>query len=63
MSGAPPGNPANGNDWIVTDASGFPVGAAISTPRSLMFGFGFEGIATPGERNEVMGKALEHLLE
>ena len=31
VSGAPAGSAANGNDWIVTDASGFPVGAAIST--------------------------------
>jgi hypothetical protein len=63
VSGAPPGSAANGNDWIVTDASGFPVGATISTPDSLLMGFGFEGIATPAERNEVMGRALEHLLE
>ncbi|TGN63893.1 zinc carboxypeptidase [Nocardioides eburneiflavus] len=63
VSGAPPGSAANGNDWIVTDASGFPVGATISTPDSLLLGFGFEGIATPSERNEVMGRALEHLLD
>ncbi|MFC7360934.1 M14 family metallopeptidase [Nocardioides astragali] len=63
VSGAPPGSADNGNDWIVTDAAGFPVGAAISTPRSLLLGFGFEGIATPAERNEVMGRALQHLLE
>ena len=63
VPGAPPDSAANGNDWIVTDASGFPVGAAISTPDSLLMGFGFEGIATPAERNEVMRRALEHLLE
>jgi hypothetical protein len=63
VPGAPPGSSANGNDWIVTDASGFPVGATISTPDSLLMGFGFEGIATPAERNEVMGRALDHLLE
>ncbi len=63
VSGAPTGSAANGNDWLLTDASGFPVGAAISTPDSLLLGFGFEGIATPAERDEVMGRALEHLLE
>jgi murein tripeptide amidase MpaA len=63
VSGAPPGSAANGNDWIVTTASGFPVGAGITTPRSLLLGFGFEGIATPAERNEVMARALEHLLD
>jgi len=29
----------------------------------LLLGFGFEGIATPAERNAVMGRALAHLLE
>jgi hypothetical protein len=63
VSGPPAGSAANGNDWIVTDAAGFPVGTAISTPHSLLFGFGFEGIATEAERNEVMGRALDHLLD
>jgi hypothetical protein len=63
VPGAPAGSAANGNDWIVADATGFPVGTGITTPRSLLLGFGFEGIATPAERNEVMGRALEHLLE
>ena len=63
VPGAPTGSAANGNDWIVTSASGFPVGAGITTPDSLLLGFGFEGIATPAERNEVMGRALEHLLD
>lgn len=61
--GAPEGSSANANDWIATDASGFPVGAAITTPNSLLMGFGFEGIATPADRNEVMGRVLDHLLE
>lgn len=63
VPGAPDGSAANGNDWIVTTASGFPVGAGITTPDSLLFGFGFEGIATPAARNEVMERALEHLLD
>ena len=63
VSGAPAGSAANGTDWVVTSASGFPVGAAITTPDSLLLGFGFEGIATAAERNEVMGRALQHLLD
>lgn len=63
VPGAAAGSAANGNDWVVADAGGFPVGASISTPDSLLLGFGFEGIATPAEREEVMGRALEHLLE
>jgi hypothetical protein len=63
MPGTPAGSSPNANDWVATDASGFPVGATISTPDSLLMGFGFEGIATPAARNEVMGRALKHLLD
>ena len=63
VPGAPSGSATNANDWTATDAGGFPVGAGITTPNSLLLGFGFEGIATPAERNAVMGRALEHLLD
>ena len=63
VPGPPEGSSVNANDWIATTASGFPVGAAISTPDSLLMGFGFEGIATPAERTAVMGRALDHLLD
>ena len=59
---APPGSAANANTWIRTDAAGFPVGAAITTPRTIIMGFGVEGISTPAERNAVMGRAMEYLL-
>jgi hypothetical protein len=59
---APPGSAANANTWIRTDAAGFPVGAAITTPRTIIMGFGLEGVSTPAERNTVMGRAIEHLL-
>jgi hypothetical protein len=36
--------------------------AAIVTPSSVLFGFGFEDIATAGERAQVMGRALSFLL-
>jgi hypothetical protein len=62
VSGAPEGSAPNANDWIRTDAAGFPVGASISTPGSLLMGFGFEGISTPAERNQVMERVLGHLL-
>ena len=63
ITGPPEGSGPNANNFIRTDASGFPVGAAITTPRSLLLGFGFEGISTAAERKEVMGKALGHLLD
>jgi Zinc carboxypeptidase len=62
VTGPPEGSAPNANDWTVTDASGFPVGASITTPSSLMLGFGFEGIATQERRNQVMGRSLGHLL-
>ena len=36
--------------------------AAISTPDSIYFGFGLEGISTPAARNAVMGRAMTYLL-
>ena len=63
VNGAPEGSGANANDWEITDAGGFPVGASITTPDSLMMGYGFEGISTKPERKAVMGGVLDHLLE
>ena len=63
VTGPPEGSGPNANNFIRTDASGFPVGAAITTPRSLLLGFGFEGISTAADRNAVMGRALGHLLD
>jgi Zinc carboxypeptidase len=63
VSGPPEGSGANGNDWTVTDAGGFPVGATITTPSSLLMGYGFEGISTPADRNAVMGRVVDHLLD
>ena len=67
LGGWTPGQPetsgTNANNWLRTDASGFPVGAAISTPDSLLFGFGLEGISTQESRTAVMRRSLEHLLD
>ena len=63
VTGPPDGSGANANNFIQTDASGFPVGNTIVTPRSLLLGFGLEGVSTAAERNAVMGRALDHLLE
>ena len=63
VSGPPAGSGPNANNWIRTDAEGFPVGASISTPDSILMGFGFEGISTQASRNAVMGRVLDHLLD
>jgi hypothetical protein len=36
--------------------------AAVETPSSLLFGFGFEDVAGPAQQVEVMGRALRYLL-
>ena len=48
IAGPPEGSAPNVNNFIQTDASGFPVGNAISTPHSLLLGFGLEGVSTAG---------------
>jgi hypothetical protein len=62
VTGPPVGSAANANNFIQTDASGFPVGNTITTPHSLLMGFGLEGVSTAAERNAIIGRALEHLL-
>src|SRR5262245_30096227 len=62
ITGPPPGSAPDANNFKVTDASGFPVGNSIATPHSLLMGFGLEGVSTQAERNEVMSRALDHLL-
>jgi len=62
IAGPPAGSAPNVNNFTRTDASGFPVGNTISTPHSLLLGFGLEGVSTAAERNAVMGRALDHLL-
>ena len=63
ITGPPAGSGPNANNWVRTDAAGFPVGATISTPDSILMGFGFEGIATQQARNAVMGRVMGHLLD
>jgi hypothetical protein len=62
VTGPPPGCAPNSNNCVRTTAGGFPEGAAITTEDSVYFGFGLEGIATPGARNAVMGRVMGCLL-
>ncbi len=62
ITGPPPGSGANANNWAFTDAGGFPVGAAITTPKSLLMGYGFETISTAEQRKAVMGRIAGYLL-
>jgi len=62
ITGPPDGSGANANNFEITDEGGFPVGASITTPKSLLFGYGFEAISTADQRKAVMGRAAAYLL-
>jgi hypothetical protein len=59
---APPGSAANANTWIRTDSGGFPVGNSITTPDTVILGFGVEGVTGAAQRAAVMGAIMGHLL-
>jgi hypothetical protein len=59
--GSPEGSAPNPNDWIRTEAL-IVTWAAVTTPDTVLHGFGFEGISTAAERNEIMGRTLGFLL-
>jgi hypothetical protein len=63
VTGPPEGSGPNANDWVRTSPAGFPVGASITTDDSILMGFGFEGISRPANRNAVMGRVMDHLLQ
>jgi hypothetical protein len=62
IAGPPDGSAPNVNNFVRTDAAGFPVGNAITTPQSLLLGFGLDAVSTDAERNKVMERVLDHLL-
>ena len=62
ITGPPEGSGANANNWEITDAGGFPVGASITTPKSILMGYGFETISTAEQRNAVMDRIASYLL-
>jgi hypothetical protein len=68
VTGPAPGSAPNPNNFIRTDAAGFPEGAVMTSDpgdadfRTLYMGFGFEGISGPSTRATVMDKAMDYLL-
>jgi hypothetical protein len=61
VPGSPPGSAPNAGDW---ERAGivFQIASIVGTEDTLLFGFGFEGIESEAERNEVMRRSLQHLL-
>jgi Zinc carboxypeptidase len=60
VPGAPPGS-FNGNDWVRTQRA-YEEGSVATTPDSLYFGFGFEGVTDASQRNELMRRSMQYLL-
>jgi hypothetical protein len=61
MPAAPAGSATNANTWEITTAGGFPEGAIIAGPNSLLWGFGLEGVTDADRREELMGRAIDYL--
>lgn len=59
--GAPEGSAPNTNDWIRTEAL-ILTWAAITTPDTVLHGFGLEGVTTAAQRSEIMGRTLDYLI-
>ena len=59
--GAPAGSGPNATDWRRTGTV-FEEGAGVSTPDTLLLGFGLERLSTPELRATVMGRAMSYLL-
>ena len=62
VADAPPGSSSNANNFIATTSAGFPEGAIITTPDTVYFGFGFEGITDASARADIMGRVIDYLL-
>jgi murein tripeptide amidase MpaA len=62
VTGPPPGSAPNANNFIRTDAQGFPEGAVVATDDTIYMGFGFEGITGAATRAAVMDRAMDYLL-
>jgi hypothetical protein len=62
VAGPPAGSAPNANNFIRTDAAGFPEGAVVATDDTIYMGFGFEGITNAATRATVMDRAMDYLL-
>ena len=59
IMGQPAGSPPNTSDFLRAQNL---VGASVSTPDSVLLGYGIEQIADPAERSVLLGKVVQYLL-
>jgi hypothetical protein len=60
--GPPAGSPPNSGNWEIGEQL-VNFFAGTSTEDTLLLGFGLEQLATPAEREDLIGRALGGLLE
>lgn len=60
--GPPAGSPPNSGTWVIGEVL-FQSYAATSTEDTLLLGFGLEQLATAEERADLVGRALDGLLD
>jgi hypothetical protein len=59
--GAPAGSTANPGDWERVGVL-YAVGAAVTTEDTILQGFGFEGIESEAQADEVMKRSMNYLI-
>jgi hypothetical protein len=62
VTGPPTGSAPNPNNFERLAAGAFKEGPVVTTPDTLYFGFGLEGVSTADSRNAVLGRAMTYLL-
>jgi hypothetical protein len=59
--GPPPGSPRIFRNWQASQSKGFEDGPGVRTPRSLILGFGLEGVNGAATRSKVLADGLRVL--
>jgi predicted deacylase len=62
VEGPPPGSPPANDSTFEISTELIAVSASVATADTVLFGYGIEALATPGQRADVLGRAIAHLL-
>jgi Zinc carboxypeptidase len=62
VTGPPEGSAPNANNFARITGAGFPEGAAVAMDRSVLQGYGIEGITGAQARADVAGRTMQYLL-
>jgi hypothetical protein len=62
VEGPPPGSPPAGDSGFEISTELISVAPSVATADTVLFGYGIEALATPGQQADVLGRATAHLL-